>query len=140
MIYCRDFANQPTIPGTPGSPSFPTDPELPQEPQPDDLPAPSDPDPYPKYRDDPLPGSIDEAPVGMLANRKVSSFLIAPLATDRVPTGFSISHRNGCRGTSPADVDQAPWVERANWGIKPWTRVSFTRVAVIHRIDPPLEN
>jgi hypothetical protein len=59
MFDCRAFANQVTIPGAPGSPSFPTDPELPQEPQPDDIPGPTEPDPYPKYRDEPPPGSVD---------------------------------------------------------------------------------
>ena len=49
----------PQIPGTPGAPENP-EPDVPQEPTPPDgVPSPIDPDPYPKYRDEPPPTSID---------------------------------------------------------------------------------
>lgn len=49
----------PPTPRTPGAPGVP-EPDLPLEPPlPDDVPSPTDPDPYPKYRDEPPPESID---------------------------------------------------------------------------------
>lgn len=52
-------STQPNFREGPGTPPSPSDPELPQEPNPAETPMPIDPDPYPKYEDQPPPRPVD---------------------------------------------------------------------------------